>query len=94
MKLKKVDYTKTPVEYELTPYEILMEDIKARKYSLNKVMVDGELPPRMKKDAHDIILQFIKSRPPLKPVSCNRINSAYKSRAKGEMCGKLIFAGI
>lgn len=94
MKLKKVDYTKTPVEYELTPYEILMEDIKARKYSLNKVMVDGELPPRMKKDAHDIILQFIKSRPPLKPVSCNRINSDYKSRAKGEMCGKLIFAGI
>ena len=32
-------------------------------------MVDGELPPRVKKDAHDLILDFIRSRPPLKPVS-------------------------
>ena len=28
VKLKKIDYTKTPFEYELTPYEILMEDIR------------------------------------------------------------------
>ena len=69
VKLKKVDYTKTPVEYELTPYEVLMEDIRNKRFSLNKIMVDGELPPRMKKDAHDIILQFIRHRPPLKPVS-------------------------
>ena len=68
VKLKKVDYTKTPVEYELTPYEVLMEDIRARKFTLNKIMVDGELPPRIKKDAHDIILHFIRNRPPLKPV--------------------------
>ena len=26
------------------------------------------MPPRVKKDAHDIILEFIRSRPPLKPV--------------------------
>ena len=31
-------------------------------------MVDGDLPPSLKKDAHDIILEFIRSRPPLKPV--------------------------
>jgi len=33
------------------------------------VMVDGQLPPKLKKDAHDVILDFIRSRPPLKPVS-------------------------
>ena len=69
VKLKKIEYTKTPIEYELTPYEILMEDIRERRFSLNKIMVDGELPHRIKKDAHDVILQFIRSRPPLKPVS-------------------------
>ena len=69
VKLKKIEFTKTPIEYELTPYEILMEDIRERRFSLNKIMVDGELPHRIKKDAHDVILQFIRSRPPLKPVS-------------------------
>ena len=37
LKLKKADYTRTPVEYELTPYEILMDDIRSRRYKLNKV---------------------------------------------------------
>ena len=37
VKLKKTDYTKTPIEYELTPYEILMDDIRSRRYKLNKV---------------------------------------------------------
>jgi spire-like protein len=32
-------------------------------------MVDGSLPPRIKKDAHAIILEFIRSRPPLKKVT-------------------------
>ena len=73
IKLKKVDYTKTPIEFELTPYEILMEDIRSRRYSLNKIMVNGELPPRIKKDAHDVILQFIRSRPPLKRVSIHSV---------------------
>ena len=68
--MKKVNFTKTPVEYELSPYETLMTDIQQGP-KLNKIMVDGELPPRLKKDAHDIILQFIKARPPLKPVRKN-----------------------
>merc|ERR1711892_189238 len=68
IKLKKIEYSKTPVEFELTPYEILMDDIRSRRYKLNKVMVDGHLPPRVKKDAHDVILDFIRSRPPLKPA--------------------------
>ena len=37
VKLKKTSYTKTPIEYELTPYEILMDDIRSRRYKLNKV---------------------------------------------------------
>ena len=32
-------------------------------------MVEGRLPPKVKRDAHDVILEFIRSRPPLKPVS-------------------------
>ena len=33
-----------------------------------QVMVEGRLPPKVKRDAHDVILEFIRSRPPLKPV--------------------------
>lgn len=73
VKLKKVVYTRTPIEYELTPYEILMEDIRSQRYKLNKVMVDGSIPARVKKDAHAIILEFIRSRPPLKKVTRTKI---------------------
>lgn len=68
VKLKKVVYSRTPIEYELTPYEILMDDIRSRRYKLNKVMVNGNIPAPVKKDAHAIILEFIRSRPPLKKV--------------------------
>ncbi|XP_039279947.1 protein spire isoform X2 [Nilaparvata lugens] len=69
VQLKKVCYSRRPIEYELTPYEILMDDIRSRRYKLNKVMVDGNIPHRVKKDAHAIILEFIRSRPPLKKAS-------------------------
>lgn len=40
VKLKKVEHVHLPpVEYELTPYEVLMEDIRSRRYTLNKIMV-------------------------------------------------------
>lgn len=40
VKLKKVQATIThPVEYELTPYEILMDDLRYKRYTLNKVQV-------------------------------------------------------
>jgi hypothetical protein len=76
VKLKKVDNCRTPIEYELTPYEILMDDIRSRRYKLNKVMVDGDIPHRIKKDAHAIILEFIRSRPPLRKVrgTCHNCN--------------------
>lgn len=45
VKLKKVCYSRTPIEYEMTPYEILMDDIRSRRYTLKKV--DGAIPPRL-----------------------------------------------
>ncbi|XP_049885136.1 protein spire isoform X2 [Pectinophora gossypiella] len=67
VKLKKVNYSRTPIEYEMTPYEILMDDIRSRRYTLRKV--DGAIPQSVKKDAHAMILEFIRSRPPLKKAS-------------------------
>ncbi|XP_066937489.1 protein spire isoform X8 [Macrobrachium rosenbergii] len=69
VKLKKAEFNSGPIEYALTPYEMLMDDIRSRRYTLNKVMVDGDIPPRVKKDAHAIILDFIRSRPPLRKAS-------------------------
>ncbi|XP_007937369.1 protein spire homolog 2 [Orycteropus afer afer] len=76
VKLKKVqekEFNPLPTEFQLTPFEMLMQDIRARNYKLRKVMVDGDIPPRVKKDAHEIILDFIRSRPPLKQVSERRL---------------------
>ncbi|XP_065331979.1 protein spire isoform X3 [Cloeon dipterum] len=64
------------IEYELTPYEILMDDIRAKRYKLNKVMVDGEIPQKVKQDAHAIILEFIRSRPPLRKASERKLGPA------------------
>ncbi|KAG2470293.1 SPIR2 protein, partial [Polypterus senegalus] len=72
VKLKKVQekqFNPLPTEFQLTPFEMLMQDIRARNYKLRKVMVDGDIPTRLKKDAHELILDFIRSRPPLKPAS-------------------------
>lgn len=76
VQLKKVHYTRTPVEFALTPYEILMEDIRARRYTLNKVS-QADIPHTVKKDAHALILEFIRSRPPLKRVSVSFIYSKW-----------------
>lgn len=69
VKLKKVHYSRAPIEYELTPYEILMKDIRSCRYNLRKIMVNGDVPSRVTKDAHAIILEFIRSRPPLRKAS-------------------------
>ncbi|XP_063307659.1 protein spire homolog 1 isoform X7 [Pelobates fuscus] len=76
VKLKKVQerqYNLLPTEYELTPYEMLMDDIRFKRYTLRKVTVQGDIPPRLKKSAHEIILDFIRSRPPLNPVSARKL---------------------
>lgn len=54
-------------EFELTPYEILMDDIRKRRYRLRKT---PSPTPHLRKDAHAVILEFIRSRPPLKKVTC------------------------
>ncbi|XP_050587591.1 protein spire isoform X3 [Bombus affinis] len=53
-------------EFELTPYEILMDDIRKRRYRLRKT---PSPTPHLRKDAHAVILEFIRSRPPLKKAS-------------------------
>ncbi|NXC15736.1 SPIR1 protein, partial [Corythaeola cristata] len=76
VKLKKVQerqYNPLPIEYQLTPYEMLMDDIRSKRYTLRKVMVNGDIPPRLKKSAHEIILDFIRSRPPLNPASARQL---------------------
>ncbi|XP_008259230.1 protein spire homolog 1 isoform X3 [Oryctolagus cuniculus] len=76
VKLKKVQerqYNPLPIEYQLTPYEMLMDDIRCKRYTLRKVMVNGDIPPRLKKSAHEIILDFIRSRPPLNPASARKL---------------------
>ncbi|KAM7175512.1 protein spire homolog 1 isoform 2-T2 [Macrochelys suwanniensis] len=76
VKLKKVQerqYNPLPIEYQLTPYEMLMDDIRSKRYTLRKVMVNGDIPPRLKKSAHEKILDFIRSRPPLNPASARKL---------------------
>ncbi|XP_026780425.3 protein spire homolog 1 isoform X1 [Pangasianodon hypophthalmus] len=76
VKLKKVQerqYNPLPIEFQLTPYEMLMDDIRAKRYTLRKVMVNGDIPPRLKKSAHEVILEFIRSRPPLNPVAARKL---------------------
>jgi spire-like protein len=64
-------HSPTPKQYSMTPYEMLMNDIKSGKWDLNKTEINGqslgELPPGVRKHAHKIIMDFIKSRPPLQP---------------------------
>uniref|UniRef100_A0A8C9QZL5 Spire-type actin nucleation factor 1a n=1 Tax=Scleropages formosus TaxID=113540 RepID=A0A8C9QZL5_SCLFO len=76
VKLKKVQerqYNPLPIEFQLTPYEMLMDDIRCKRYKLRKVMVNGDIPPRLKKSAHEVILEFIRSRPPLNPVAARKL---------------------
>lgn len=45
VKLKKVqeqEFNPLPTEFQLTPFEMLMQDIRARNYKLRKVMVSQE----------------------------------------------------
>ncbi|KAJ3597405.1 hypothetical protein NHX12_000932 [Muraenolepis orangiensis] len=76
VKLKKVQerrYDPLPIEYQLTPYQMLMDDIRTQRFKLRKVMVDGNIPPKLKKSAHEVILDFIRSRPPLNPASARKL---------------------
>jgi hypothetical protein len=66
---------KVPFQFELSPYEMLMDDIRKKKYSLKEA---PEFPEYLRKDSHDIILDFIRSRPPLNPASKRKLKAKPK----------------
>jgi len=84
-KLKHVDHTEESIEYELTPYEMLMEEIRARKYELNKVNIRNDSIQVIPTNAHDVILHFIRTRPPLKPVGERKLTPCRKESTPAEM---------
>lgn len=54
VKLKKVQerqYNPLPIEYQLTPYEMLMDDIRSKRYKLRKVMVSVRVGPHREMNA-------------------------------------------
>lgn len=73
VRLKKVDpmYRNEGkvCEYEMTPYEMLLDDIRSQRYTLKHVEQQNVISNQVKKDAHSLILEFIRSRPPLKSVN-------------------------
>lgn len=60
-------------EFELTPYEMLLDDIRCQRYKLKHVEVNGDILQKVKKDAHELIFEFIRSRPPLVPASRRKL---------------------
>uniref|UniRef100_G3W3E6 Spire type actin nucleation factor 1 n=1 Tax=Sarcophilus harrisii TaxID=9305 RepID=G3W3E6_SARHA len=79
VKLKKVQerqYNPLPIEYQLTPYEMLMDDIRCKRYTLRKVMASARklkpTPPRPR-SLHERILEEIKAERKLRPVSPEEI---------------------
>ncbi|XP_074103484.1 spire type actin nucleation factor isoform X3 [Cotesia typhae] len=92
IKLKKVEenlgkrgraYSKgRGTEFELTPYEILMNDIRERRYNLKKTPAPS---PRVTKDARAIVLEFIRSRPPLKKASERQLPPRRKQSTMREL---------
>ncbi|KAG7207868.1 hypothetical protein KM043_009465 [Ampulex compressa] len=69
-------------EFELTPYEILMDDIREKRYHLRKT---PSPTPHLKKDAHAIILEFIRSRPPLRKASERQLPPLQKESTLREL---------
>jgi len=89
-KLKKVNYSKTPVEFGLTPYEMLMDDIRTKKYQLTPVTI----PLQVQRGAREVILDFIRSRPPLKPANRRSLPSISSKLTPQEMLMDDIRGGL
>jgi len=90
LKQTKTNDRVAPVEFELTPYEMLMEEIRGQRYTLHKVPPEAvntgdHLPPNVTRDAHDVILEFIRSRPPLKPAADRRLGPRRKESTPAEL---------
>lgn len=70
VKLKRLDESvRHSREYKKNPYEQLMEDIRTQKYQLRKVPQFTPEGPRETLDLHDVIMEYIRSRPKLRKAS-------------------------
>jgi spire-like protein len=84
--LRHVVHAKLPAaSYELPPFEMLLDDIRYHRFQLNHVSVTTQ---RRKEDAHDIILDFIRSRPPLSKTTNRKMNP--KPKVSPNMHEKLL----
>ncbi|KAE8574618.1 hypothetical protein XENTR_v10003508 [Xenopus tropicalis] len=63
---KDRSYVGLPAEYELTPYELLMNDIRAKRYTLREVKESQKR--KMSESVENFIMDFIRLQP-LRPAS-------------------------
>ncbi|XP_050951804.1 protein spire homolog 1 isoform X2 [Labeo rohita] len=63
--------TKCPLPAETPPFNQLLRDIQCRRYTLRKVHDVGD--GKRKLDPHQTLLEFIRSRPKLRPASERKI---------------------
>eukprot|EP00092_Neocalanus_flemingeri_P010992 GFUD01011835.1.p1 GENE.GFUD01011835.1~~GFUD01011835.1.p1 ORF type:complete len:612 (+),score=117.57 GFUD01011835.1:56-1891(+) len=81
IKLRKVDFSRTPTEFSMTPYEMLMDEVQSKKVVLKKPV----FPVHVEKAARDQILDFIRSRPTLKPAVERKLNEPTPDECPAEI---------
>ncbi|XP_056589472.1 protein spire homolog 1 isoform X2 [Triplophysa dalaica] len=64
---KCVNGTKSPLPVETAPFDQLLLDIQRRRYTLRKVQ--SVVDDQRKQDPHQTLLEYIRSRPKLRPAS-------------------------
>uniref|UniRef100_A0A672T4N8 Protein spire homolog 1-like n=1 Tax=Sinocyclocheilus grahami TaxID=75366 RepID=A0A672T4N8_SINGR len=70
---KRLTVSKCPQPAETPPFNQLLRDIQCRRYTLRKVQLTDVGDGQRKLDPHQTLLEFIRSRPKLRPVSERRI---------------------
>lgn len=77
VKLKKVqeqEFNPLPTEFQLTPFEMLMQDIRARNYKLRKVMVSrSSVVLRQQPWPSSLLWVLALLPPPSDPSLCSRL---------------------
>ncbi|XP_064420237.1 protein spire homolog 1-like [Latimeria chalumnae] len=78
---KERQYNGLPVKYELAPYEILMDDIRYRRYTLNKVEVSEKKLEECSHEEptlHEMLMTEIKSARKLHPKTMQKMRGGYQ----------------
>uniref|UniRef100_A0A8C1TGW6 Zgc:114123 n=1 Tax=Cyprinus carpio TaxID=7962 RepID=A0A8C1TGW6_CYPCA len=70
---KRLTASTCPQPAETPPFNQLLRDIQCRRYSLRKVQLTDVGDGQRKLDPHQTLLEFIRSRPKLRPASERRI---------------------